>query len=97
MAKLAPATFREVARQYIQNVTFRSNVTPAISIRDPLGKPDPSILLSLVRPEITVQTEFGPQLIAPWGKPTRGLGTVVVVVTTLMVGWLAYRAFRKRR
>lgn len=95
MSRLPTTAAQQLARHYVSDLTFRSNVTPPINVPDPLG-PDQGLLMRLVRPEVTIVTKVGEQVIAPAGAPVRGLGTVLTATAVLGVGWLAYRVFFKR-
>jgi hypothetical protein len=83
-----------LARQQIMALTFRSNVTPAIRIHDPLGPVNPSLFGEIVKPYVVLHTKMGDQEIAPWGKPRPWVFPVVVclaLVGLTSLGYLAYK------
>jgi hypothetical protein len=94
----------DLAGSAVQKVTFRSNLAPEIeSTPFAPGQPAPPSqggfsLMSLVQPEVIIQTPVGPIQAAPYGEPSKygwvlawaaaGLMMVGGVVT---IGYIAQR------
>lgn len=70
----ASALAQAVAGAAVQSITFRSQVSPPISVNPfsptPPAPPGPNPLMSLIRPAIDVQTAAGTMTIAPYGAPS---------------------------
>lgn len=94
---------RGLARGSVRNVTFRSQISPDFTY-DP-NEPIPpgrggfgQVLMSIVKPEVDVDTAAGRITMAPWGRPTLPLFPLAVGVVLLggaAVAGLIVRGLRK--
>lgn len=81
---------REVARDQVKGVYFRSQLTPDIEIdaNTALGLADPrsfsdapvsEAMMRITKPAMYVDTNLGVMKLAPWGEPTLNLYPLVVI------------------
>ena len=90
MNGIQEAIGRGALRSAIKNLTFSSNATPTIRVNDPFGPTPPSLLGSIVRPRIELDTAAGRQVVAPWGEPVPYLWAAVLIGLPLALVGIGY-------
>jgi len=82
---------QQVTASAVHEITLRSQITPTFSYSPPAEpsepEPDrpPSLLLRLIKPEVTIDTVAGPYVIAPYGPPERNLTPVFLIAGGFML------------
>ena len=88
----------------IKALHIRSNYGPDIDVPNPFAPAEPNAALQALQPMITLDTDAGPVIIAPYGQPgptqwgnaLAGLGGLGIVVLGL-AGYGAYKLITSRR
>ena len=96
MPALTQLAGRGALRGAIRSLRFSSNFTPSIFVDDPLGPTPPSVLGSIVRPRIELNTIAGPQVVEPWGRPAPFAWPFVLGGIALGLVWIGYRWGKRR-
>jgi hypothetical protein len=94
---LAPSDLATPAlRQAFHGMTFKSQLTPEIYIDDPFGPTPPSLIGSIVRPQVTLHSKLGSQVIEPWGAPQDWVFPVAFVTVAAILVGIGYSLGRRR-
>jgi hypothetical protein len=84
-------------RQAFHGLTFQSQLTPRIYIDDPFGPVNQSLIGSVVKPQITLHSKLGNQVIQPWGTPQTWIFPVAAIAAIGLLVGIGYALGRRRR
>lgn len=82
-------------REAFYGLSFKSQFTPELYIDDPFGPTPPSLIGSLVRPQVTLHSKLGSQVIEPWGAPRDWVFPVALIGTVAALLGIGYALGRR--
>lgn len=79
-------------------VSFRSSLTPHLTLYDANAEPTPPspaarFVNGIFKPSLVVESEFGTRVIAPYGLPEKDLSPHALVISAVILSLAAYGAF----
>ena len=83
-------------REAFHTLTFKSQFTPQITIDDPFGPTPPSLIGSIVRPQVTLHSKLGSQVIEPWGAPQGWVFPVAIATAVVALVGIGFALGRRR-
>lgn len=97
-----------LADQLVLSASFNSQLTPPVKVDRPLSPRAAqregrsgfftNAIMSVVKPEVVIETPAGVKRMAPWGEPTTNLYPVVVagmIAGSVLAAGVVWRAFTR--